>query len=343
LQRGDLRFPLREQTSQPVLRDFAETPTREVAQVRHPGVDVARLLDRVPCGQFAFQLAFQLFIRQLALTGKEQHVGFERRRFPWNLLAVRREAHRQAHPLQRVLDSRFADRQLAHQMAGVEPIDAAHAIRGDAAGRRGVRQQAARRRVELRETFLRGHVAVTEWIVATGIQHDHKRLALRFRQVAQQRREFEALCGKIGRRVHPRIDGQQEVAPIKLHAVARVVEEHELDVGLPRALGERSGRFAQPLAIDIDSQIHAESGLAQQRVHGPRIVGRVGQPCLRVGAIADHERDPRRIGGRLRTQRRVGRERQHATCLQQPTAGLVSAAQGHRGPWAWGPWWRVTC
>jgi len=84
---------------------------------------------------------------------------------------MRGQAHIQAHALQGVFDAGAALGQLAHQILGVEAVRA-FAIGGHVAGRGGVGEQAADRRVELREALVFGPVGGAERIVAAGVEDD---------------------------------------------------------------------------------------------------------------------------------------------------------------------------
>jgi hypothetical protein len=79
---------------------------------------------------------------------ENEHVAFERGRFPGYLRAVRRQSDVEAHALQRVLDAGAAAAQFAHQVLGVKAV-LTLAVGGDVARRGGVGEQAADRGIEL--------------------------------------------------------------------------------------------------------------------------------------------------------------------------------------------------
>jgi hypothetical protein len=109
--------------------------------------------------------------------------------------------------------------------------------------------------------------------------------------------------GDTAARPQLRIDGNEPVAAIDLHAMAGIVDDGDLRArGLAQEFADHALRAG---AIEIDAFGHGKADAAKTLCDGAGIVGGVGQRLdVRVGAIADDERDAAPAGG---WRRRRGR------------------------------------
>ena len=130
------------------------------------------------------------------------------------------------------------------------------------------------------------------------------------------------------------IDRHQIIAAVDLHAVAGVVDHRHLR---PRGIAQEiADRRLHRRAVEVDAFGHHEADVAQALCHRARIVGRIGQrPDMRIGAVADHQRNA--PAGLLRCralallrQARAGR-RSPASSAALPAAGSGRGCRSRRG------------
>lgn len=167
-------------------------------------------------------------------------------------------------------------RQFAHQVFGVKPVGTL-AVRGDVSRRRGVGEQAADRRIELRQSFLLRFVAAAKGIVATGIEDDDVGLVPGGAELAQQQAEINAALLHVFLLFDDGIHRQQVVAPFQLGAVPRIVKNDLPDIGTLGGGTEALDRGGHVLARGIEQRIDRESGLREQCRHRLGIVDRIAQ------------------------------------------------------------------
>src|SRR6185295_15965244 len=109
------------------------------------------VLEPLPRGELYLELALDLLLRSLRrAVVVEVDIAFQRRRLPRNLGSLRCQADIQPHALECVFDARLARRELLEQALRVQPVGS-FAIGGYVARRRRIREERARRGVELRE------------------------------------------------------------------------------------------------------------------------------------------------------------------------------------------------
>ena len=93
-----------------------------------------------------------------------------------------------------------------------------------------------------------------------------------------------------------------------LHGVAAVVEHRH--VGLAGGAGEADRQLLHLRLAEVGAEDHLEIAPAQRRRDVLGVVGRVGQHRLiGVGAVADHQRDPR-LGPRRPVTEPAGQQRE---------------------------------
>jgi hypothetical protein len=94
------------------------------------------------------------------------------------------------------------------------------------------------------------------------------------------------------------IDGNQVIAPAHLYAVTGEIEQAE------RLALQLVAELAQCQVHVLERRVLAmhdlEAGLLQEQSHIGGIVGRIGQRHALVGAVADHQRNARRLARRIR-------------------------------------------
>ena len=171
-------------------------------------------------------------------------------------------------------------------MSGIQAIGT-RAILSDGAGRGGIGQQAARRRVELTQSLGRRSESAFERVVAAGVEDDEKGAVLGVLHVAQQFPNIHRLLGHVGGAADVGAHRDNVVAPVLLQTVASIVEEAELDSGILDAPAESFHCRLQPARSRSSCLSTWNSPTGKQRGHCVGIVQRVDQRRGPVGRVAD--------------------------------------------------------
>ena len=139
------------------------------------------------------------------------------------------------------------------------------------------------------------------------IEHDDLGCRLDVRERAQQVEQPHAVDRNVAVALEPRIDRDQVIVAFELDRVARVIDERDgVGPGRLHLLEEVAEHAAEVGLVDVRALDDLETDAGQRFGDQPAIGERGLQRPLRIGGIADHQRDARL----LRRLRLLGRRRQ---------------------------------
>ena len=216
-------------------------------------------------------------------------VLLQRRAFPGNLRTFGFQPHTEAHALEHILNLGLGHLDLAKQVFRVQAIRT-FPVTGHIARAGGIGEQGALGRIHLAQTLLLDAFEVAKGIVAAGIEDDDIHRIGRLGDAREQNIDFHALILNIRNGVDVRIHRHHVVAPGELNAVARVVEKaHALCRGQSGGVGLNGGRHVAAAGVHPERDV--KPGGLERRSHCPRVVGRIGERCPLVIAVAHDQSD----------------------------------------------------
>ena len=239
-----------------------------------------------------FKLFFQIALGALSgLQGlAKEKIFFQAGVFPGNLLPVAGQAHVQTHALEHVFNLHAFFDDFFEQMFGIESIAARTGIARRLAWCRRVSQKGIGRCFHLRQTF--GNlICCGKRVVAASIQDDDVGAVFGGLETACELGNVHSVVAYILCVGKVLVNGQQIVAPLRLHRMPRKIKHTRLLAGMQQVTKSAHGGF-HLVAVLVNHFGHGKARVTQTLRDRTRIVGRIDQGRMRIFAIPNHQGKP---------------------------------------------------
>ena len=238
---------------------------------------VGRTLDAQPGSHLLLEQLVAVGFTELVRNQRKQvKILLQRGALPWDLSTPGGQSHTQPNALECVFKSGTGNCKLFQQVPGVETISS-FTVLSHRTRRRCIGQQTADRRIKLTQAFGSGPEVARKRIITTGIQHNQKAAVRGLLHVTQQVAYVHRLPGHICCRADIGCDRNHVVAPVLLQAVAGIIKQSELDLGVTDGLTEAVHCRLQLAQVGIELFIDDKPRLAKQIGHRIGIIARVGE------------------------------------------------------------------